>query len=650
MGYKDIINMDEIEKFYYDFVELIEPNKKEFCNGMRGLREFGDKLKSKKPKWLGRFIFIAEYFGVPFFNDITANIKVFQRKTEYNLNQSKEIFKNDEDVDEEQLLKEIIERYYPETAIEINKLLKKANTFLNFCKRKKEQIQIETYPQLEIETSTYEHHSDNFYSEDLPEITDINKSVLDTKYYLNMFIDVLIENLSEMVEKIKTEMLKFETQIINKSSSIIQNNQLLKLAKNNTVVSFQDVDRLKSNLLFILEEIYNGPRNHKLNIQIFDFLDKYNLEIPSLNKPREIFRISFEDIISGTSDLIYDLSYHPVNRNLWEKPDEHTKYSTNTIKAGMNVVYKCFESIIQTIEEYKNQAIGEIEISMYGHNNEDFEGSIEAEQADLLFGGGATPVETGKSIIDINIIVNAFLEESQDIIRDLIASFKNKMKKFEKEVSLKSTGSYFDNLLKLSSEFLNKNKKQACPKDMDSLKKLLIRILEKNEDNFNKNHDVIEKISSKIERNKVENRSSTFDLYKMCEILQHVKPHSIQSKITKINAFFITDALQEIKSIMSIYFEPSINELENLKIITLPITISTYGFGEEDAGRLEAEQAMNEFGNTSLNSFETGEQVIDLADIVNQINIETQNKLKEMIVEFNKLIDWFGRKYYWTDD
>ena len=38
---------------------------------------------------------------------------------------------------EEQLLKEIIERYYPGTAIEINKLLKKANTFITFCKRKK---------------------------------------------------------------------------------------------------------------------------------------------------------------------------------------------------------------------------------------------------------------------------------------------------------------------------------------------------------------------------------------------------------------------------------------------------------------------------------------------------------------------------------
>ncbi len=70
MGYKDMINMDEIENFYDNLVEKIKPNKKEFCKSMRGLREFDIKLKSKKPKWLGRFIHIAEYFGVPFFNDI----------------------------------------------------------------------------------------------------------------------------------------------------------------------------------------------------------------------------------------------------------------------------------------------------------------------------------------------------------------------------------------------------------------------------------------------------------------------------------------------------------------------------------------------------------------------------------------------------
>lgn len=222
------INIDDIEKFYDDLCDALWSNKQEFCNGMRGLREFDKKLKSKKPKWFGRFIHIAEYFGTPFYNDTVDNIKVFQRKTEYNLNQSKEIFKNDEDVDEEQLLKEIIERYYPGTAKEINKLLKKANTFLNFCKRKKEQIQIEIYPEVTIETSTYEHNSDDFYSADLPEITDINESVLDTKYYLNMFIDILIENLSEMIEKIKNEMLKFETQTINKTSSMYDN--LLKLS------------------------------------------------------------------------------------------------------------------------------------------------------------------------------------------------------------------------------------------------------------------------------------------------------------------------------------------------------------------------------------------------------------------------------------
>lgn len=395
-------------------------------------------------------------------------------------------------------------------------------------------------------------------------------------------------------------------------------------------LSSKEIDELIENLLRIYKSAY-GDKNSRLSLRIYDFSEKYSLNIPSLNEAVNVY-----------DDCLDEFKLFVENR-----------LSSRTVKdihKKINDTCKFIIKSINHIESCKDKAVGEIEIPSCGYDNEDFEGSLEAEQANFLFDGGGTPVETGTSMVDINLIGNVFIEEMKNILQNLILEIKNELSKFEKQILLKSEGSYFDSLLKLSSEFLSTNKKQACPKDMDSLKKLLIRILEKNEDNFNKNHDVIEKISSKIERNKVENRSSTFDLYKMCEILQHVKLHSIQSKITKINAFFITDALQEIKSIISIYFEPSINELENLKIITLPITISTYGFGEEDAGRLEAEQAMNEFGNTSLNGFETGEQVIDLADIVNQINIETQNKLKEMIVEFNKLIDWFGRKYYWTDD
>ena len=221
------INIDDIEKFYDDLVDTIQPNKKEFCNSMRGLREFGDKLKSKKPKWFGRFIHIAEYFGVPFYLNITGTVDFFKRRIEQGLNESKESGLS-EDLNENLVIKQEVEIYFPILKDDIIKLLKKANTFLKFARKKKEQIQIETYPEVQVETPEYLFIAENDYAESIPEITDINESVLDTKYYLNMFIDILIKNLSEMVEKIKNEMLKFETQTINKSSSMYNN--LLKLS------------------------------------------------------------------------------------------------------------------------------------------------------------------------------------------------------------------------------------------------------------------------------------------------------------------------------------------------------------------------------------------------------------------------------------
>lgn len=223
MGYKDMIDMDEIEKFNNNIASIIQPNKKEFCNGLRGLRKFHDELKKKKPKWLKRFIGIAEYFGVPFFNEIMSLIHEFKLSFKHIKD-----YNSEKNLSEDILLKQCMKIYFPILKDQTNEFLKKANTFVKSCKRKKEQIETEIFPEIIVKTPEYLFVPENDYSESIPEITDINESVLDIKYYLNMFIDILIENLSEIIEKIKTEMLKFETQTINKSSSMYNN--LLKLS------------------------------------------------------------------------------------------------------------------------------------------------------------------------------------------------------------------------------------------------------------------------------------------------------------------------------------------------------------------------------------------------------------------------------------
>ena len=422
MGYKDIINMDEIEKFYDNFVNAIKPNKKEFCNGMRGLREFGSKLKSKKPKWFGRFVHIAEYFGVPFYMDTTNSISLFKKRIERKLEEGKCL--SVEKFNKNAIINDAIKEYFLYVEMEIGILLKKANTFLKFARKKKEQIQIETYPQLEIETPTYEHHSDNFYSEDLPEITDTEKSFLDTKYYLNMFIDILIKNLSEMVEKIKNEMIKFEAATLSK------------------------------------------------------------------------------------------------------------------------------------------------------------------------------------------------------------------------------TGSYFDSLLKLSSEFVRVNKKEATPKDIDGLKNKLIKVLNDNKTTLLETMRLAERFHKKIQDENEDELPNVVYLTQISNCMGYLL--NLTSDMSNINPFLIKQTLNIFNSII-FSFKDAIKQLENFKPTSLLITVPTYGFGEENAGRIEAEQAINQFGDLAESSFINGEQTVDYADILNQVITETQETIRKIITTFEKLINGFTKRYYWAE-
>ena len=64
----------------------------------------------------------------------------------------------------------------------------------------------------------------------------------------------------------------------------------------------------------------------------------------------------------------------------------------------------------------------------------------------------------GYQQLNISPIINSMLVGFQDEVRNLIENIDNRVWKFNRYLERTTKGSYFDSLLKLSSEFLSTNK------------------------------------------------------------------------------------------------------------------------------------------------------------------------------------------------
>ena len=210
-------------------------------------------------------------------------------------------------------------------------------------------------------------------------------------------------------------------------------------------------------------------------------------------------------------------------------------------------------------------------------------------------------------------------------------------------------GSYFGGLLKLSSKFLiYASKKEATPNDIVILKDKLIEILNNNKNTLYDTMKAVENLHREIE-NKISDKLDIVHLHQISNCMDYLL--NLTNNLNNINPFIPEQSFDVFNStIFSLKY--AFQELEKFKPKSLPITVPSYGFGEENAGQIEAEQAYLQFGDFGFNSESliNGERTIDLAQIINEIITEAQAVIKKMITMFSAEIDEFlKRKYYLTE-